>query len=49
MPQKLGTKKVCIASIHGTTEYEIYLTTNVVDKFDNGFPTCFCFSKKKDA
>lgn len=49
MIQKFGHAKMCIDSTHETTEYDFLLTTLVVvDEFGNGFPCCFCFTKKKD-
>lgn len=49
MIQKFGYEKICVDSTHGTTEYDLLLTTLVVvDEYGNGFPCCFCFTKKKD-
>ncbi|XP_029341260.1 uncharacterized protein LOC103308988 [Acyrthosiphon pisum] len=49
MLQKFGNEKMCVDSTHGTTEYDLLLTSLViVDEFGNGFPCCFCFTRKKD-
>jgi len=49
MLQKFGNEKMCVDSTHGTTEYDLLLTSLViVDEFGNGFPCCFYFTKKKD-
>lgn len=49
MLKRFGVEKICVDSTHGTTEYDVYLTTVVVvDEYGNGFPSAFCFSKKKD-
>jgi len=49
MLQKFGNENICVDSTYGTTEYNRLLTSLViVDEFGNGFPCCFCFTKKKD-